>query len=155
LLQRDGSERPQHKPDEEADKPHDAVGDTANAGREHLGSQGRTRAPEAEEPEAPSKPEDPEPEVARGIDPERHEDGTPEQQRDKADAAADLVGEPAGRGEPEKADEAPENVEGAVLRRRPMLFGREIERHPGADRAIDAGAATGDEGRDQGCRQYI
>src|SRR5215469_11528347 len=79
LLQRDGSERPQHKSDKEADEPDDAVGDAANTGRKHLGGQGRAWAPEAEEPEAPGEAEDPEPKVASRIDPERHEDGTPEQ----------------------------------------------------------------------------
>src|ERR1700730_14152574 len=37
LLQCHGSERPQHKSYEEADEPHDAVGDAANAGREDFG----------------------------------------------------------------------------------------------------------------------
>ena len=36
-----------------------------------------------------------------------------------------------------------------------MLFGRGVERQPGADRAIDAAAAAGDEGRDQRCRQHV
>jgi len=58
LLQCDGGERPQHKPDKEADEPDDAVGDAANAGREDLGGQRRARPPEAEEPEAPGEAED-------------------------------------------------------------------------------------------------
>ena len=36
-----------------------------------------------------------------------------------------------------------------------MLFGREVERHPGADRAVDAAAAAGDECRDQRRRQNV
>ena len=59
LLQRDGGERPWHKPDEEADEPYDAVGDAANAGREDVGDQRRARPPEAQEPEAAQSPKKP------------------------------------------------------------------------------------------------
>ena len=64
LLHCHGSERPQHKSDEEADEPHHAVGDAANAGRKDLGGQRRARAPKAQEAEAPGEAEDPEPKVA-------------------------------------------------------------------------------------------
>src|ERR1700730_1957045 len=117
LLQCHGSERPQHKSYEEADDPHDAVGHAANAGREDFGGERRARAPKTEKPETPAEPEYPEPEVARCVDPEGHKDRAPDQERDKTDASADLVGEPAGRAQPEKADEAPEHIEGAVFRR--------------------------------------
>ena len=39
------AKRPQHKSDEEADEPHDAVADFTNTGREDLGGQRRARAP--------------------------------------------------------------------------------------------------------------
>ena len=64
LLQCHGSERPQHKSHEEADEPHDAVGDAANAGRKALGGERRARAPKTQEAEAPGEAEDPEPKVA-------------------------------------------------------------------------------------------
>src|SRR5271169_2138205 len=88
LLQCHGSERPQHKSHEEADEPHDAVGDAANAGRKDLGGERRARAPKTQEAEAPGEAEDPEPKVACRIDPEGHEDRAPDQQRDEADAPA-------------------------------------------------------------------
>lgn len=78
-----------------------------------------------------------------------------DQRCDKTNAPTGLVGEPTGSAKPEKADETPEHVESAVLRRRPKLFRREVERQPSADRAIDAAAAAGDEGPDQRCRQHV
>src|SRR5271169_4089983 len=74
LLQCHGSERPQHKSHEEADEPHDAVGDAANAGRKDLGGERRARAPKTQGSETPGEAEDPEPKVACRIDPEGHED---------------------------------------------------------------------------------
>jgi hypothetical protein len=46
-------ERPQHEAHKIGNRPDHAVSRTTDAGREHLGSQGRARSPKTEEPEAP------------------------------------------------------------------------------------------------------
>src|ERR1700704_5574108 len=68
---------------------------------------------------------------------------------------ADPPGRPPAEPQAKESPDAPADIEGAVFRRRPAFLGRQVERHPGAHGAEDAGAAAGDEQRDQGRGQDV
>src|SRR4029077_14354555 len=117
-------------------------------GREHFRGERCARTPEAEEAEAPKQAEGPEQQVAVGIDPEGDEYSALDQHDDEGKPPADLVGDPSGDAKAEETDDAPAQIEHAVLEGRPVLLAAEVERHPAANRAVDAGRAAGDEDGD-------
>src|SRR5262249_1100631 len=147
LLQRHRCERPQYKTDKIADRPDNAVGGAADAGRKDLRRKGYARPPETEKAETPGQAKHPKQQMVIGKYPQWNKDRAFDQHHNKGDAPADPVGEPAGDSQTEKPDNAPAYIEEAVFRCRPVLLSRQVIGHPTADRAEDAAAAAGDKHR--------